>query len=101
MCLVEEKCASDQHHLGVSYSVVGHEFSVNNSTIAIKLGVFEASPVSQWLKKKKSTYNAGAAGDPALIPGSGRAPWTRKWRPTPVLLPRESHGQRSLSGYSP
>ena len=52
MCLVEEKCASDQHHLGVSYSVVGHEFSVNNSTIAIKLGVFEASPVSQWLKKK-------------------------------------------------
>ena len=24
-----------------------------------------------------------------------------KWQPTPVLLPRESHGQRSLVGYSP
>ena len=28
-------------------------------------------------------------------------PWRRKWRPTPVLLPGESHGRRSLVGYSP
>ena len=27
--------------------------------------------------------------------------WRRKWQPTPVLLPGESHGQRSLAGYSP
>ena len=26
--------------------------------------------------------------------------WRRKWQPTPVLLPGESHGQRSLLGYS-
>ena len=25
----------------------------------------------------------------------------RQWHPTPVLLPGESHGQRSLVGYSP
>ena len=25
----------------------------------------------------------------------------RKWQPTPVLLPRKSHGQKSLVGYSP
>ena len=25
----------------------------------------------------------------------------RQWQPTPVLLPGESHGQRSLVGYSP
>ena len=24
-----------------------------------------------------------------------------KWQPTPVLLPEEFHGQRSLVGYSP
>ena len=24
-----------------------------------------------------------------------------KWQPTPVFLPGESHGQRSLTGYSP
>ena len=28
-------------------------------------------------------------------------PWRRKWHPTPVLLPGESHGRRSLVGYSP
>ena len=28
-------------------------------------------------------------------------PWRRKWQPTPVFLPGESHGQRSLAGYGP
>ena len=32
---------------------------------------------------------------------SGEDPWRRKWQPTPVLLPGESHGQRSLAGYNP
>ena len=27
--------------------------------------------------------------------------WNRKWQPTPVILPGESHGQRNLLGYSP
>ena len=27
--------------------------------------------------------------------------YNREWQPTPVFLPRESHGQRSLVGYSP
>ena len=27
--------------------------------------------------------------------------WRRAWQPTPVFLPRESHGQKSLAGYSP
>ena len=30
-----------------------------------------------------------------------KIPWRRTWQPTPVFLPRESHGQRSLAGYSP
>ena len=42
------------------------------------------------------------AGDPGLIPGLvGRIPWRREWQPIPVFLPGESHGQRSLGGYSP
>ena len=28
-------------------------------------------------------------------------PWRRAWQPTPVSLPGESHGQRSLAGCSP
>ena len=31
----------------------------------------------------------------------GKIPWRRKWQPTPVFLPGEFHGQRSLVGYSP
>ena len=30
-----------------------------------------------------------------------KIPWRRAWQPTPVILPGESHGQRSLVGYSP
>ena len=26
--------------------------------------------------------------------------WRRKWQPTPVFLPGESHGQKSLASYS-
>ena len=38
---------------------------------------------------------------PGLDPWVGKIPWSRKWQPTPVFLPGESHGQRSLAGYSP
>ena len=34
-------------------------------------------------------------------PRVGKTPWRRKWQPTPVFLPEEFHGQRSLIGYSP
>ena len=40
-------------------------------------------------------------GDLGSIPESGRFPWRRKWQPTPVFLPGESHGRRNLVGYSP
>ena len=30
-----------------------------------------------------------------------KIPWRGKWQPIPVYLPGESHGQRSLAGYSP
>ena len=34
-------------------------------------------------------------------PWVGMIPWRRAWQPTPVFLPGESHGRRSLVGYSP
>ena len=45
---------------------------------------------------KESAHNAG---DQSLIPGLGRSPG--EGIPTPVFLPGEFHGQRSLAGYSP
>ena len=61
------------------------------------LELFECKESPWQLGFKESAYNAGDSG---LIPGSGRSPWRRKWQPTPVFLPGESHGQRSLVGYS-
>ena len=37
------------------------------------------------------------AGD---LRGTGSIPWRRAWQSTPVFLPGESHGQRSLAGYT-
>ena len=45
--------------------------------------------------------NPPAMIDVDLIPWIGKFPWRRAWQPTPVFLPGESHGQRSLEGYSP
>ena len=38
---------------------------------------------------------------PVLDPWVGKIPWRREWQSTPVFLPGEFHGQRSLAGYSP
>ena len=46
---------------------------------------------------KASAYNVGDVGS---IPGLERSPG-EEWQPTPVLLPGESHGWRSLVGHSP
>ena len=48
---------------------------------------------------KNPPANAGDIGDTGSNPGN--TPWRRKWQPTPVFFPGESHGQRSLVGYSP
>ena len=29
-----------------------------------------------------------------------KIPWRKKWQPTPLFLPGEFHGQKSLAGYS-
>ena len=49
---------------------------------------------------KESACNVGDTGDMGSLPGSERPPWRRKWLPTPVFLPGESHEHRSLLGYS-
>ena len=49
---------------------------------------------------KNPPANARDIRDVGLTP-DGKIPWRRKWQPTPVFLPGESHGQTSLAGYSP
>ena len=38
---------------------------------------------------------------PGFNPRIRKIPWRREWQTTLVFLPGESHGQRSLVGYSP
>ena len=52
----------------------------------------------RWLRGKESACQCKRYGFNSWI---GKIPWRRKWQPTPVFLPRKSHGQRSLAGYSP
>ena len=51
---------------------------------------------------KTPPAKAGDIRDVGLIdPCVRKIPWRRAWQPTPVFLPGESHGQRSLVGNSP
>ena len=49
---------------------------------------------------KNLPANAGDIRD-TFDPWVKKILWRRKWQPTPVFLPVESHGQRSLVSYSP
>ena len=54
----------------------------------IALLSFGASQVAAGVKNPPA--NAG------VNPWVRKSPWRRKWQPTPVFLPGETHGQRSL-----
>ena len=51
----------------------------------------QKEPVCQYRRHKKHGFD----------PWVWKIPWKRAWQPTPLFLPGESHGQRSLEGYSP
>ena len=55
--------------------------------------LFRASQVALVVKNPAANADDGR--------GVGSIPWRRTQQPTPVFLPGESHGQRSLADYSP
>ena len=50
---------------------------------------------------KNLPANARRHRRPGFNPWVRKIPWRRAWQPTPIFLPEESHGQRTLAGYSP
>ena len=50
---------------------------------------------------KESTCQRRRCKRHGLDPWVRKIPWSRKWQLTPMFLPGKSHGQRSLTGYSP
>ena len=72
--------------------MAGHELSTSAGYWSLRW----ASQVAQWVQNPSAMQETC----------SGRRrvrgePWRRAWQPTPVFFLGESHGQRSLVGYSP
>ena len=79
-----------------------HVFMPVHVRMHICSGTLSLYGLPWWLSGKESACSVGATGDPGSILGSGnRPPRRRAWQPTPVILPGEFHGQRTLVGYSP
>ena len=66
-------------------------------------GIFQAR-VLEWgaiaFSGKELVVKKCRRGDAVFHPRAGKIPWRRAWQPTPVFLPGEPEGQRSLAGYS-
>ena len=54
-------------------------------------GAGDKEPSCQFRRRKRHGFD----------PWVRKIPWRGAWQPTPAFLPGESHGQRSLAGYSP
>ena len=57
-----------------------------------------ASPVAQWWRILLWCRSHRRHG---FNPWARKIFWRKAWQPTPVFLPAEPHGQKSLAGYSP
>ena len=54
----------------------------------------------KWLSDKEPTWQRRRLKRHGFDYWVKKSPWKRAWRPTPVFLPGESHGQRGLEVYS-
>ena len=71
--------------------------SIFSSTTVWKHQFFSTKRLPWWLRWLSVCLQCGR---PRFDPWVGKIHWRRKWQSTPVLLPRKSHGQSSLVGYS-
>ena len=66
------------------------------------MDIFNRHVIHPTMEKRREWGKAeGKVAEIFLCLIKGVNSWRRKWQPTLVLLPGESHGQRSLVGYSP
>ena len=69
------------------------------SFLLVSSGCFCSSFVFSlsWLRWLRGESVCLRCGRPGFYPWVGKIPWRRKWQPTPVFLPGESRGRRSLA----
>ena len=63
----------------------------------IEIKYVKGPKLSQWLSGKESVCQCKRRRSLGFNPWVGRSPWRRKWQFTPVFLPGEYCGQRSLA----
>ena len=68
-----------------------------NSCVSTTSASFEGFPGGT--SGKESTFPCGRWKRLGFDSWVQKIPWRRAWQPSPVFLPGESHGQRSLEGY--
>ena len=83
---------------GLSCGTQDLQYSLQHAGYVVVAWRIWASQVA--LVVKNPPANVGDIRDESSIPGRGRSPGGRAWQPTPVFFPAESHGWRSLVGYS-
>ena len=59
-----------------------------------KTKIMASGPTTSWQIDEETVVDS-------ILGGSKITAWRRQWHPTPVILPGESHGWRSLVGCSP
>ena len=112
---LEEKGTTEDEMVGWYHWLDGHEFEQapgdgdgQGSLVCWVQRVAKSwTRLSDWTELIENVgFPGGASGkEPAyqckrqrrrgFNPWIGKIPWSRKWQPTPVFLPGESHGQRS------
>jgi len=66
---------------------------------------FSSLNSGEYVKSKRASLVAQMVKNLPAMQGTGsniwvrKIPWRREWQPTPVFLPEEFPGQRSLVGY--
>ena len=86
----------------VNYATVSMGVQITISVPAFNSFGYTPRRASQGALVVKNPFaSAGEIKRLQFHPWVRKIPWRRAWQPTPVFLPGESHGQRSLVGYSP
>ena len=85
-------------HMGACPGNIVKQINKSQSNLCI-MPLFGGFPGG--ISGKEATYQGRRHKRCRFGPWVRKIPWRRKWQSTPVFLPRESHGPRSLQGCSP
>ena len=94
------KIPQDHHKVQILPALSQQQKAVS-ICVQTQTGLFKSLGFPGGASGKEPGYQCRTYGMWVRSLGGEGLTWRRAWQPTPVFLPGESHGQRSLAGYSP